>query len=81
MAQVPVRLGLHSLFEKGLGQKLLSFCTNRGEVHPIWVYIEQDIEDALEAAIYGHGSPQEILVLANKAIDDKIKSEKFADQK
>ncbi len=41
---------------------------------PLWVNIEQDIEDALEAAIYRHGSPAIILRKASGAIDDKLKS-------
>ena len=46
---------------------------------PLWVYIEQDIEDAIEAAMYGHGSAEEILIKATKTIDGKLKSEGYAD--
>jgi len=44
---------------------------------PLWVDIEMDIEDALEAAMYGHGTPEEILGKASKTIDDKLKSGSF----
>jgi multiple sugar transport system substrate-binding protein len=46
---------------------------------PLWVYIEQDIEDAIEAAIYGHGTSEEILIKATSTIDAKLKSENYAD--
>lgn len=46
---------------------------------PLWVYIEQDIEDAIEAAMYGHGTAEEILLKATKTIDAKLKSETYAD--
>ena len=46
---------------------------------PIWVDIEQDIEDAIEAAMYGHGTAEEILLRATKTIDGKLKSEGYAD--
>ncbi|UCE67156.1 MAG: extracellular solute-binding protein [Candidatus Zixiibacteriota bacterium] len=46
---------------------------------PLWVYIEQDIEDAIEAAIYGHGTAEEVLLRAAKTIDAKLKSEDYAD--
>ncbi|UCC80549.1 MAG: extracellular solute-binding protein [Candidatus Zixiibacteriota bacterium] len=48
---------------------------------PLWVYIEQDIEDAIEAAMYEHGSARDILIKAATAIDNKLKSEEYADQK
>jgi len=48
---------------------------------PLWVYIEQDIEDAIEAAMYGHGTAEEILLKAANTIDGKLKSENYADQK
>lgn len=41
---------------------------------PIWVDIEQDIEDAIEAAMYKHGSAREILNKASSAIDAKLES-------
>ncbi len=46
---------------------------------PLWVYIEQDIEDAIEAAMYGHGSAEEVLVKLSDVINKKLKSEKYAD--
>jgi ABC-type glycerol-3-phosphate transport system substrate-binding protein len=46
---------------------------------PLWVYIEQDIEDAIEAAMYGHGTAEEVLIKASKTIDAKLKSEDYAD--
>jgi len=46
---------------------------------PLWVYIEQDIEDAIEAAMYGHGTAEEILFKAANTIDGKLKSENYAD--
>ena len=46
---------------------------------PLWVYIEQDIEDAIEAAMYGHGTAEEILLKAANTIDGKLKSENYAD--
>lgn len=48
---------------------------------PLWVYIEQDIEDAIEAGMYGHGTAGEILIKASNTIDAKLKSESYADQK
>lgn len=48
---------------------------------PLWVYIEQDIEDAIEAAMYGHDPARDILVRAAATIDNKLKSEEYADQK
>jgi len=47
---------------------------------PLWVYIEQDIEDAIEAAMYGHGSARDVLIKASQTIDNKLKSEGYADQ-
>ncbi|HBC46569.1 MAG TPA: hypothetical protein DCZ43_05940 [candidate division Zixibacteria bacterium] len=41
---------------------------------PLWVDIEKDIEDAIEAAMYGHGTAAEILTTASKTIDAKLKS-------
>ena len=41
---------------------------------PIWVDIEQDIEDAIEAAMYGHGTAEQILSKANETINAKLKS-------
>ncbi len=41
---------------------------------PLWVDIERDIEDAIEAAMYGHGTASEILTTASKTIDAKLKS-------
>jgi multiple sugar transport system substrate-binding protein len=41
---------------------------------PIWVDIEQDIEDAIEAAMYGHGTADEIMRTADKTINAKLKS-------
>ncbi len=48
---------------------------------PIWVDIEQDIEDAIEAAMYGHGTAEEILRKASKTINAKLKSAGYAIQK
>jgi multiple sugar transport system substrate-binding protein len=45
---------------------------------PIWVDIEQDIEDAIEAAIYGHGSARDVLMKASRTINDKLKSAEIA---
>jgi multiple sugar transport system substrate-binding protein len=47
---------------------------------PLWIYIEQDIEDAIEAAMYGHGTAREVLLQASNTIDAKLKSEAYADQ-
>ena len=47
---------------------------------PLWIYIEQDIEDAIEAAMYGHGSARDVLIKAANTIDNKLKSEYYADQ-
>ncbi len=41
---------------------------------PLWVDIEKDIEDAIEAAMYGHGTAAEILTTASNTIDAKLKS-------
>ena len=41
---------------------------------PLWVDIEQDLEDAIEAAMYGHGSADEILQTASKTINAKLQS-------
>jgi multiple sugar transport system substrate-binding protein len=41
---------------------------------PLWVDIEQDIEDAIEAAMYGHGTVADILKKASQTIDAKLKS-------
>jgi multiple sugar transport system substrate-binding protein len=43
---------------------------------PLWVDIEQDLEDAIEAAMYGHGTVDDILVKASETIDAKLKSER-----
>ena len=48
---------------------------------PVWVDIEQDIEDAIEAAMYHHGTPEKILSEASKTIDNKLKSGKNAPAK
>ena len=48
---------------------------------PIWVDIEQDIEDAIEAAMYGHGTAEEILRKVSKTINAKLKSAGNAIQK
>ncbi len=48
---------------------------------PLWVDIERDIEDAIEAAMYGHGTAEEILQKASKTIDAKLKSADNAIQK
>jgi multiple sugar transport system substrate-binding protein len=45
---------------------------------PIWVDIEQDIEDAIEAAVYGHGTAADVLGRASEAIDAKLKSAEYA---
>ncbi len=47
---------------------------------PLWVDIEQDIEDAIEAAMYGHGTAEEILQKASRTIDAKLKSADHAIQ-
>jgi len=41
---------------------------------PLWVDIEADLEDAIEAAMYKHGTPKEILEKASETIDSKLKS-------
>ena len=41
---------------------------------PLWVDIEQDIEDAIEAAMYGHGTAKDILTRASETIDAKLQS-------
>ncbi len=41
---------------------------------PLWVDIEQDIEDAIEAAMYGHGTVSDILTKASETINAKLKS-------
>ncbi len=41
---------------------------------PLWNDIERDIEDAIEAAMYDHGTPEEILNKASKTITEKLKS-------
>jgi multiple sugar transport system substrate-binding protein len=41
---------------------------------PVWVDIEQDLEDAIEAAMYHHGTPEKILSEASRTIDNKLKS-------
>jgi multiple sugar transport system substrate-binding protein len=48
---------------------------------PQWVDIEKDIEDAIEAAMYGHGSAAQILTTASKTIDAKLKSGAYATAK
>jgi multiple sugar transport system substrate-binding protein len=45
---------------------------------PLWVDIEQDIEDAIEAAMFKHGTPAEILTTANQTINAKLKSGRHA---
>ena len=45
---------------------------------PIWVDIEQDLEDAIEAAMYGHGTAADVLGKASEAIDAKLKSAEYA---
>jgi len=45
---------------------------------PIWVDIEQDIEDAIEAAMYGHGTAREILTTASETINAKLRSNESA---
>jgi multiple sugar transport system substrate-binding protein len=45
---------------------------------PLWVDIEQDIEDAIEAAMFKHGTASEILISANKAINAKLESYRSA---
>lgn len=45
---------------------------------PVWVDIEQDIEDAIEAAMYHHGAPEKILSEASRTIDNKLKSSENA---
>jgi len=41
---------------------------------PLWVDIEQDLEDAIEAAMYKHGTAREVLTKASLLIDTKIKA-------
>jgi len=41
---------------------------------PLWVDIEQDIEDGIEAAMFKHGTAAEILSTANKTINAKLES-------
>jgi multiple sugar transport system substrate-binding protein len=41
---------------------------------PLWNDIEMDIEDAIEAAMFGHGTAEEILVKTTDAINAKLKS-------
>jgi multiple sugar transport system substrate-binding protein len=41
---------------------------------PLWVDIEQDIEDAIEAGIFKHGSAAEVLKTANNDINAKLES-------
>ena len=43
---------------------------------PLWVDIEQNLEDAIEAAMYGHGTVEEIFVKASETINAKLKSER-----
>lgn len=47
---------------------------------PLWVDIEMDLEDAIEAAMYAHGTPDEILSKASKTIDAKLISGRYAGQ-
>jgi multiple sugar transport system substrate-binding protein len=47
---------------------------------PLWVDIEQDIEDAVEAAMYRHGTASEILTTANHAINAKLESYRIANK-
>jgi len=47
---------------------------------PLWVDIEQDIEDAIEAAMFRHGTASEILTTANKAINAKLESYRLAEK-
>ena len=48
---------------------------------PIWVDIEQDLEDAIEAAMYKHGTAAEVLAKASQIIDSKIKANQDASAK
>jgi multiple sugar transport system substrate-binding protein len=48
---------------------------------PLWVYIEQDIEDAIEAGMYGHGSARDVLIKAANTINNKLESADYANQK
>ncbi len=41
---------------------------------PIWIDIEQDIEDAIEAAMYGHGTAREVLTKASVDINTKLRN-------
>lgn len=45
---------------------------------PIWVDIEQDIEDAIEAAMYGHGTAADVLGKASVTINAKLRSAEYA---
>lgn len=47
---------------------------------PLWNDIEMDIEDAIEAAMYDHGTPEEILGKASKTITRKLKSAAHANK-
>ena len=47
---------------------------------PLWNDIERDIEDAIEAAMYDHGTPEEILGKTSKAITEKLKSSAHANK-
>ena len=47
---------------------------------PLWNDIEMDIEDAIEAAMYDHGTPEEILNKASKTITAKLKSAAHANK-
>jgi multiple sugar transport system substrate-binding protein len=42
---------------------------------PLWVYIEQDLEDAIEAAMFDHGTPEEIFTKTAISINNKLKSD------
>lgn len=46
---------------------------------PLWVDIEMDLEDAIESAIYHHGTPEDIFGEASKTINAKLKSANHAD--
>jgi multiple sugar transport system substrate-binding protein len=48
---------------------------------PLWVDIEQDIEDAVEAAMFKHATASEILKAANRTINAKLESSRIARKK
>ncbi|MEE9552665.1 MAG: extracellular solute-binding protein [candidate division Zixibacteria bacterium] len=48
---------------------------------PLWNDIEMDIEDALEAALYDHGTPEEIFKKMSETITEKLRSAGHANKK